>query len=335
MNKIYLACCPKGPTGGANSVAHQVKSLTPPTVRLAHVHGAQGDCTLLGRKGIEKMPEDQAPALLVSYFYLENFLKFQSEYCYRDWALDSGAFSAFNSGKTIDLRQYIEKCQELLSKDKTLSEVFSLDVIGDEKGSIKNCEAMWKAGVPAIPTYHFGEPIAALDYLAKSYPKIALGGVARKKIGFKLQFARACFARVWPKKIHGFGYGSEQYVKALPFHSTDATSWELRPCGFGSWAAFGKMSVRGSNQNLRAEVEFYLKLERYAQSYWAKEMKLLDEDASYPKLQLGFSGNHTGGGIRKLVALGKPPALRLAVAIQRETQHTKRLAKLIGKGKPK
>ena len=51
---------------------------------------------------------------------------------------------------------------------------------------------------------------------------------------------------------------------ALPWDSVDATNWELGPCKFGQWRSFGKMSVRGSKQNLRAEVEYYLKLERKA-----------------------------------------------------------------------
>jgi hypothetical protein len=236
------------------------------------------------------------PALLVSFYYLDNFLKYQPEYAYRDWVLDSGAFSAFNSGKTIDLNQYMDTCKQLMSKDKTLVEVFALDVIGDHRASLRNCETMWKNGIPAIPCYHIGEPIDALMQMAKHYPKLAIGGVARLKAEAKKQFAQACFSRVWPKKIHGFGYGSENHIMAFPFHSCDATNWELGPCGFGRWNAFGKMSVRGSSQNLRAEVEYYLKLEAKAQSRWRKEMAILD---AQPDVN---------------------PALRLAVAVQR-TEH--------------
>lgn len=270
------------------------------------------------------------PALLVSYFYLDNFLKYQPEYSYRDWALDSGAFSAHNSGKVIDLRAYIEKCQELKSKDKSLTDIFALDVIGDHNASLKNCETMWKAGIRAIPTYHIGEPTEALIYLAKTYPKIAIGGVALKKGEIKTDFARECFARVWPKQIHGFGYGSEKHIMAFPFHSCDATNWELGPCGFGRWAAFGKMSVRGSKQNLRAEVEYYLKLESKAQSRWRREMQKIQAPKN-PKLQLGISGQNKGEFEHVRAQATQAPSVRLAIAIQRDTQHELRLKNLIGK----
>lgn len=59
---------------------------------------------------------------------------------------------------------------------------------------------------------------------------------------------------------------------ALPWHSVDATNWEIGPCKFGRWQTFGAMSVRGSKQNLRAEVEWYLALERRARAKWKNQM---------------------------------------------------------------
>jgi hypothetical protein len=242
------------------------------TVRLAHCGPPDALVDGLG-------PNDDGgdrPALLVSYFYLDAFLKAKARYDFRDWVMDSGAFSAHNSGAAIDLDAYIAKCQELKAGDPQLSEVFSLDVIGDWRASLKNTEAMWKAGVRAIPCFHVGEPEDVLVSLARDYPKIALGGA----VGFrgKREWARQCLARVWPKRVHGFGFGSEGDILAVPFHSVDATNWELGPCRFGQWKAYGgnKVSVRGSKQNLRVEVEWYLALERRAQKRWAKQMKELE-----------------------------------------------------------
>lgn len=285
-------------------------------VRLAHVHGAQGTHTLCGAfdsptirlavttamtssaddarttrypMAIEN-PAPLKPALLISYFYLKNWIKYQSRYIYRDWVMDSGAFSAHASGNAIDLLAYIEKCKELLANDPTLTEVFALDVIGDWRASMKNLEQMWKAGVPAIPAYHVGEPTDVLMTLARDYPKIALGGC----VGFRGRdaFAAQCFARVWPKKIHGFGFNGEKSIMALPWHSCDSTSWEIGPCAFGRWNTFGgkALSVRGSKQNLRGEVEFYLSLERRARSKWKKQMAELDAIDESPTVRLALSG---------------------------------------------
>src|SRR5262245_15573164 len=121
-------------------------------------------------------------SLLVSYYYLDRFLrgKVRFNYNFRDWVMDSGAFSAHNSGKVISLEKYIEVCLKLLAEDKQLTEVFSLDVIYNPEASVENTEKMWQAGVPAIPTFHFGEPWEFLQEMAKQYPKIALGGAVRK-----------------------------------------------------------------------------------------------------------------------------------------------------------
>ncbi len=232
----------------------------------------------------EARERESRPALLVSFVYLKPFLKNRDNYAYRDWVLDSGAFSAHASGTEIDLQEYIETCQELLASDSTLTEVFALDVIGDWKASLANCEEMWKQGVPAIPAYHVGEPESVLLSIAKEYPKIALGGA----VGYRAKdkWAAQCFARTWPKPIHGFGFGSEKSIMALPWHSVDATNWELGPCKFGRWNSFGQMSVRGSNQNLRAEVEWYLKLEQRARQKWGKQMAELEAQEREPRGQV-------------------------------------------------
>ena len=217
------------------------------------------------------------PALLVSYVYLKPFLANKHKYVFRDWVMDSGGFSAWKSGTEINLQEYIDTCLRLLETDDKLTEVFALDVIGDWEASARNTEEMWRQGVPAIPAYHPGEPEAALLEMAKTYPKIALGGTVGTHAKEKDRWIGQCFARVWPKKIHGFGVTGEPLLMKYPFHSVDATNWEMMPCAFGNWKAFGKMSIRGSKQDLRAEVEWYLALERRVRARWVKEMKVLEE----------------------------------------------------------
>ena len=129
-----------------------------PSVRLAHcgppealVHGLKPDVRLAAtgngcedRSGLDGA---MLPALLVSYYYLAPFLEARKRYAFRDWALDSGAYSAHNAGAAIDLEQYIAEALRLKAEDPQLSEVFALDVIGDWRASAKNTERMWAAGV--------------------------------------------------------------------------------------------------------------------------------------------------------------------------------------------
>jgi hypothetical protein len=261
-----------------------------PTVRLA-MAGGQAE-----RNGTLARPVDSAaPALLVSYVYLDSFDRHRPRYHFRDWAMDSGAFSAHTSGTVIALDAYIACCRERVATDPQLTEVFALDVIGDWRASLKNTAAMWAAGVPAIPCYHHGEPEAVLLGLARDYPKVALGGAVGLAAAYKLQWARQCFARIWPKQIHGFGFGSKTHLLALPWHSVDATNWETGPCRYGNWIRYGKMSVRGSMQNLRGEIEHFLTMEQQARVRWRAQM-------------------------RQIAATDETPAVRLALAVQRDSQ---------------
>lgn len=278
------------------------------SIRLAHCGPPQ---SLLA--GLSGAPGTDAPGLLVSYVYLEPFLKNRERYHYRDWVLDSGAFSAHNSGTEITLQSYIDRCKQLIETDATLTEVFALDVIGDWRASLKNCEEMWRQGVPAIPCYHVGEPEDVLLGIARDYPKIALGGA----VGYrgKDNWAEQCFARIWPKRVHGFGFGSQKSILALPWHSVDATNWEIGPCKFGRWNTFGQMSVRGSKQNLRAEVEFYLQLERQARQKWASQMREIDNAVTCVRLAVD-SGAASGQRIEAALA----PVVRLAAQQANDAQ---------------
>lgn len=225
--------------------------------------------------GLQPVPDLEPPALLVSFWYLESFLKRRHLFEYRDWVMDSGAFSAHNSGVTIDLQEYIDTALALQASDEKLLEVYALDVIGDPDASLRNCEEMVRQGVRALPTFHLGSPWSALDAL-KDYPKIALGGMVRQPRNLKVKFIEQAFARIWPRKIHGFGLADEALLLRHPFHSADASSWEFAPTKFGRWKTFGKLPVRGAGQDLRAEVEWYVKMERRLRAHWAREMSLLE-----------------------------------------------------------
>ena len=286
---VYRLSTPLKGQKGANSADHLASVI--PSVRLAHTPGAQGDNSLAGQRGVDQIPEGSAPALLVSYFYLAPFEKNRHRFRFRDWALDSGAFSAHNSGATIDLGAFADAALRLLAEDPLLAEVYSLDVIGDWRASLRNTEELWRRGVPAIPTFHFGEPEDVLLSLARDYPKVAIGGAVGLELRKKRRFAEQCFARVWPKKLHGFGYGSKRDIMDLPWHSVDATNWEMGPCAWGVWRSLGVVSVRGSTQNLRAEVEWYLDLERKARRKWAAAWAKFGEEPGPPALRLGCAQN--------------------------------------------
>lgn len=223
------------------------------------------------------------PSMLFSYYYIKKpGLRFDaSNYMISEWVLDSGAFSAYTTGTEICVEEYTDYCLTLLEQsDFPPCEIFALDVIGDWRASANNTDYMWERGVEAIPCFHYKSPWEELKRLAATYDKIALGGVAARSQKSKEAFIKQSFARVWPKKIHGFGMISKSILSSVPFHSVDATTWEIQPAGYGIWNSFGKdrrLNIRGKGTyDLRAELEWYLRLEDWARLRWKREMELLE-----------------------------------------------------------
>lgn len=245
------------------------------TVRLA-IGGSHKGMTAT----LSKCAGDLVPAILVSYVYLHTLRNHGATWNYRDWVLDSGAYSAFKSGELISLQKYIDTCKEVLDSENPPAEIYALDVIGDWRKSRDNCKAMWEQGIEAIPCYHAGEPEDVLTGLAADHPKIALGGIALIGRGHAHKgWLEQCFARVWPKKVHGFAQTSRQWLEAVPWHSTDSTSWQIGPMRYGLWTSYGNkhLRIRGGKVDMRNEVAHYLKLESEAKRRWAKQMKELDD----------------------------------------------------------
>lgn len=307
--------------------------LNGPVVRLAHNEIGQGRNCLLGVNGVERIPESMYPALLVSYYYLDGFLERQSSYAYRDWMMDSGAFSAHNSGKAIDLNEYVECCLKLRESDPTLVEIIALDVIGSGEGSLRNAVRMREQGVDAMPVFHIGEDWEILKEYAKGWDKVGLSCRFGEPLKDSYRFYEQCFARIWPKKCHSFGWVDEKMLMRFPFHSSDSSSWETGPCGFGNWKFFGKMSVRGSQQNLKTQIQWYLDLEERLRWRWRREMATLGALPSVaPSVRLAADANSVAGK-RLDGAVGREPTVRVVAASDTSSVH--RLNKVFGKPKPK
>lgn len=259
-----------------------------PTIRLVITggHHEENSKQFMRKNRVELSygERQKKPSVLGSYAYFKGFYKTLQKIDVRNWVFDSGAFTAFNTGKKVDLDKYIELCLQLKNDDKNLGDIFTLDVVPTNKQNvekcwrqgIKNTEKMWNVGIEAIPVYHLGEPEEVLLELSRSFSKIAIGGFAQLQGKLKIQFAEQCFARVWPKKIHGLGVG-DSLILQFPFHTTDASSWRFTPCAYGGWKRYGRMSVYKYDSRLESQIDYYLKLEQKARVKWKREMQELEE----------------------------------------------------------
>lgn len=190
-------------------------------------------------------PADEPLDLLVAYPYLDKFLKHRHKFNVRRWILDSGAFSAFNSGKVIDLKSY---CRDIAALHGDVAEYFALDVIGDYKKGIDNYHFMLSEGLSPMPVYHPGEPWSVLNEFKKTAYKLAVGsGMELSKTGATVRgggsdYVAQVFSRVWPMRIHGLALSRASMMDKFPFDSVDSTTWIIMP-GYGRYLTYAQKTA--------------------------------------------------------------------------------------------
>lgn len=169
--------------------------------------------------------------------------------------LDSGAFSAWNSKKNIDLDAYIAFCKKY---EKDLDMIATLDVIPGEpnkklssiqveeaaKKGYKNYEKMLSRGITQeklLHTFHQGDPEKWLEKLVKEGgPYIGISPANDKTSSQRKEWMdKICVPIILdsqrnPKiNFHGFAVTSLKLVFGYPWYSVDSSSWQLRGGGYG------------------------------------------------------------------------------------------------------
>jgi hypothetical protein len=208
----------------------------------------------------------------------------------KNWSLDSGAFSAWKSGKVIVLEDYADFCLKQIQQDSALVEIVSLDSIGNADQSMVNAYRLVDLGIPVMPVFHIGDPWEHLVEYCNGWDKVGLSCRFGESVTTSLKWIEQCFARAWPHKFHSFGWTSFSMLKRFPFHSADASTWSHRPAAFGEWHRFGKLSIRcKTNCSIYAtQIDFYMDMERYLQAKWCRQMTIIEQIDTKGKVQVEF-----------------------------------------------
>ncbi len=203
--------------------------------------------------------------------------------------LDSGAFTAFNTGKVIDQEALLRE-----SMSGKYAEAAALDAIGDPDTSRKNWEWQLERGGDTWPTFHVDEPWALLkEYCAKSW-KVALGGmVGLEKRHRRDEWLNQVFSRAWPHRFHAFGVFNERILSRFPFHSADSAIWALQVFKYGACAMPGKtgpayrsvpnrknaIDLDVKRRSARFQVERWLRMQTTLKSRWRLALAEADRKA--------------------------------------------------------
>jgi len=175
---------------------------------------------------------------LISFHYFKNKIEILKELkSDKNIFIDSGAFSAYNSGAIIDIDDYSKYLIEL-----SPNLYAGLDVIGDPIKTLQNNKYMeQKYKLSPIPTFHMGEDIKHLDRFL-NYPYIALGGMvmAENIIPWLDKVWNHILKRDYEIKIHGFGMTNQVIIDRYPWYSIDSTSFD-RAARFGIVTLFNDL----------------------------------------------------------------------------------------------
>ena len=156
--------------------------------------------------------------------------------------IDSGAFSAWNIGKPVQLEKLLAYNKALLDRygDKHEFMFISLDVIPGERGR-KPTEAELKQGIkascdnflvmqqelnaPVLPVYHSGAPLRLRDwYVARSeYLCLSMNQEMseRDRVGWAMR------VQVPGVKMHGLAATGNTMIRYIDWFSVDSAGWVM------------------------------------------------------------------------------------------------------------
>lgn len=151
--------------------------------------------------------------------------------------LDSGAFSAWTTGKIINIDEY---CEYINKNNHLIDHYIALDVIPGKRNtvpsaedivsavdaSISNVEYMQRLGLKPVPVFHEGDPDWLLDkYVQDRHPLIALGATTSRGKSNVVNWLLPIFKKYPDQKFHGLGMTQKRIIEYFPFYSVDSSSW--------------------------------------------------------------------------------------------------------------
>lgn len=153
--------------------------------------------------------------------------------------VDSGAFTAWNTDRTIDLDSYC-RFLDSISCLRPFHAV-QLDVVGDPDASWKNYLKMRERGYDVMPVFTRGEFLDRLDLMYQHTDYVMFGGLVggRKNKNYVKWFLEKNAGR----KGHWLGFVNMDFIKCFRPESVDSSSWM-------SAARYGNVSFYDGGGNL-------------------------------------------------------------------------------------
>ncbi len=189
--------------------------------------------------GVKRI-KDRTPSLPTKrVFTLESFVyvkPWMIKHINEDWdfILDSGAFTFFKGGDTIDWIDYVKRYCQFIKAHK-INKFFELDI--ETITNMATTEDLRKriediTGKQPIPVWR---PLRGIDYwhqMVEKYPYTAISASGRydsawtRRPGGKTAINKLCrIAHDAGGRVHGLGYTVLKNLPTIGFDSVDSTAW--------------------------------------------------------------------------------------------------------------
>lgn len=196
---------------------------------------------------IDLMKKCNVRHILISYAFIkkvDRFIRLIGDYRPDSITLDSGAFSVWSKGQTIDIERYIAFAKELRHRlDPQIQlNVVNLDVlpgkIGEtptdeqrEHSAVEGYDNMLRleaAGLKVIHVYHQHEDLKWLDKIRSHTDYMGISPANDCSMKQKLAFMDSVYAKIRASiKTHGFAVTSTEQLYRYPLYSADSSSWSV------------------------------------------------------------------------------------------------------------
>lgn len=154
----------------------------------------------------------------------------------QSFALDNGAYSAWSSGKPLDIDAYAQWVRKWMHHPRFDWCVIPDVIDGSESDNVAMIARWRETGIPfhcSVPVWHLHESLDRLQYMTVAWPRIAIGSSgAYATVGSQQWWQRisdamavVCDAEGRPKsKLHGLRMLNPDIFSRLPLSSADSTN---------------------------------------------------------------------------------------------------------------
>lgn len=158
--------------------------------------------------------------------------------------IDSGAFTAWNSGTIMTMRNLREIWDTILERYPNNSYVFiSLDVIPGVRGKERTKEQYQKAiqesfnnydelrklypNITILPVYHAPEPLYVMEHYLRCTQHFAISINAALSERERVKLLTSVFPECTNVKVHGLATTGLEMLRCVGWHSVDSATWVM------------------------------------------------------------------------------------------------------------